>query len=173
MAIFTQISQTVLGADTATITFSSIPGTYTNLLLTFYARADTVASEESVKMQFNSDTGANYHVQLLAGSGGTASAAEQLNQSYIRLGKAPAASATANYFGASVSMIYSYANTSFFKPVTTHLISVYAATTGTMDSELEVGHWRNTGAMTQIDITPVTATKKFKTGTTATLYGMP
>jgi hypothetical protein len=54
------ISRQTLGADTATVTFSSIPGDFTHLRMTVMARSTTAAGSDSLFLRFNGDTAGNY-----------------------------------------------------------------------------------------------------------------
>jgi len=54
----TVISDQTLGADTQTISFTSIPGTYTHLRLFVLLRTDSANNDIGVR--FNNDAGANY-----------------------------------------------------------------------------------------------------------------
>lgn len=53
---------TVSGSSVASLTFSSIPGTYKHLLLVYSARATGANNYQSLRMQMNGDTGANYDI---------------------------------------------------------------------------------------------------------------
>jgi len=73
---YTLISSNVLSSSAASVTFSSIPSTYTDLVLRISARNDGAATTDNAKLQFNGDTSsANYSWNYLRGNGSTASAA--------------------------------------------------------------------------------------------------
>ena len=71
-ATYEPIASTTLGTAAADITFSSIPGTYTDLVLVLYGGFATAASD--LYTQFNSDTGTNYSNSDLRGNGTAAAA---------------------------------------------------------------------------------------------------
>jgi hypothetical protein len=54
------ISRQTLGADTATVTFSSIPGDFAHLRMTVMARSTVAAGSDFLFLRFNSDSGTNY-----------------------------------------------------------------------------------------------------------------
>jgi hypothetical protein len=55
------IATQTLGSAAASVTFSSIPGTYTDLVIVCTPLRVTAGAEELV-FQFNSDTGSNYSI---------------------------------------------------------------------------------------------------------------
>jgi hypothetical protein len=65
------IATTTLGSDTANVTFSTISGSYTDLILVLSAKGSV--NDRSVLLQFNSDTGSNYSATYVFGSGSSAS----------------------------------------------------------------------------------------------------
>jgi hypothetical protein len=73
---YTLISSQVLGSNTASITFSSIPGTYTDLTLRVSARSDDAGQMDYLVTRFNSDSATNYSNTSLYGSGGAAAGNE-------------------------------------------------------------------------------------------------
>jgi len=64
------IATTTLAAAAASYTFSSIPATYTDLVL--ISSCQVTNNNDAVRMQLNSDTAANYSNTQLAGNGTTA-----------------------------------------------------------------------------------------------------
>jgi len=58
-ATYEPIATTTLGSATATVTFSSIPGTYTDLRLIAKVKETSTAGDS--RMRFNGDTGTNYN----------------------------------------------------------------------------------------------------------------
>ncbi len=113
---------TVGSGGTSTITFSSIPSTYTHLQVRLIARggrtdADTAAG--GLYIQLNSNYLTSMH--QLRGNGSAASAAGYsggLNNGYIIIW-VPASNASANIFGAGVVDILDYANTNKTKVIRT------------------------------------------------------
>jgi hypothetical protein len=57
---YNTIASTTTTASTSTITFSSIPSTYTDLVVKIYIPTSS-ANGENLCMRFNGDTGANYN----------------------------------------------------------------------------------------------------------------
>ena len=69
-------TQTVSGTSTSTVTFSSIPQTYTDLVL---VSAITQSADVSNYLRFNSDTGTNYSRTRLVGTGSSATSVRGTN----------------------------------------------------------------------------------------------
>lgn len=162
------ISDQTLGADTASISFSSIPATYKHLLLLVQARSDAVATHTGLSMQFNGDTGANYDQQYLQSDNTTNTGARVTAQTALRAGIISAANAAANAASANRIDIPNYAGTTFLK----HFVaqSSDSIATATPLLEMESGYWRSTAAITSILLFP--ASGNFKTGSRATLFGL-
>jgi len=76
---FESIQTVNITSNTATITFSSIPATYTHLQVRFIGRSSNVsAGTDNLQIRLNSDTGSNYAEHYLAGDGNnTVSASAQ------------------------------------------------------------------------------------------------
>jgi hypothetical protein len=100
------------------VTFSSIPSTYTHLQLRILGRGANTNAECQFAYQFNGDGGSNYTFHLVRangsgifadGIGGTTAA--------IATVRYAAANASANMFGAGITDILDYSNTSKNKTV--------------------------------------------------------
>ena len=74
------IATQTLGSAAATITFSSIPATYTDLRLVLVGTSTISANP---KINFNSDTATNYSQTILSGNGSVANSARQTNGTTI------------------------------------------------------------------------------------------
>jgi hypothetical protein len=71
MAItYEPIATTTLGSAAATVTFSSISGAYTDLIVV--ANLAQSAGSNSLRFRLNGDTGSNYSATILRGYGSTA-----------------------------------------------------------------------------------------------------
>jgi hypothetical protein len=158
------IATQTLGSDTATVTFSTIPQTYTDLVLVCLTRSTRAANAgDSMRIRFNSDTGTNYSTTVLQGSvdGAESTRFTSATSAYMRI---PAATATANVFSPSIWNIMNYSN------ITTYKTTLQKGTSVTDQVELDVSLWRNTAAITTIDIS--TSNGNLVSGSTFTLYGI-
>ncbi len=162
---FDSIATTTLGSAAATITFSSIPSTYTDLRLVLVA---TASSANTVYPRFtvNNDTGSNYSNTTLKANGTTAASDRDTSQSSFILGpfNYVAVSTTIPTFGAID--IFSYAGSTN----KTCLTESNNDLNGSGEITRRVGLWRSTAAINRIDI--LGNGGNFATGTTATLYGI-
>ena len=156
-ATYEPIASTTLGTAAADITFSSIPGTYTDLVLVLYGGFATTTSD--LYTQFNSDTGTNYSNTDLRGNGSAAASSGTSSVAYIRHNQN-----TVDSPSTWVIQVMSYANTNVFK---TALSAFASAGNGV---ERSVGLWRSTNAITDIKV--YTSSGNLSSGFTASLYGI-
>ena len=158
---YTPIATTTLGSAASSVTFSSISGAYTDLVL-IVVPANSAGS--TVRMQLNGDTGSNYSNTFLKGNGSSASSARSSSQTYLTLGDDAAPTRT---LGESVwiSHIMNYSNSTTNKTVLTR------ANVASSGVEAVVGLWRSTAAITQVSVQQG-GSVTFSTGSTFTLYGV-
>jgi hypothetical protein len=142
---------TVGGGGSATITFSSIPATYTHLQIRAICKTTAGTSNiNSIFGQFNSDTGSNYARHFLNGSGSAAGVGAGTSNSSMFFGTNIETLGT-NAFAANVIDILDYANTNKYK-TTRSLSGVDANGSGYV--QFMSGLWMNTAAVTSITISP-------------------
>jgi hypothetical protein len=153
---YTPIATTTLSSTASSVTFSSISGAYTDLILVAnLKKASGVIS--NLALTINSDTGSNYSYTRLIGDGTTASSARassvtDCNGGYI----------TTNWATTIINFM-NYSNTTTYKTslVRTNNDRVAAV----------VNLWRSTAAITTIKLEEV-VTGDIVTGSTFTLYGI-
>lgn len=155
------IATTTLGANATTITFNSISSAYTDLRLVLVA-----LTNNDGKITFNSDTATNYSQTYIYGEGSAANSGRFTNQAFLYTDPGY------GFFTAGVPVLYtvdifSYAGSTYKTTLQTNNDD----RNGSGAVERSVGLWRNTAAITRIDITSA-ATNGWLTGTTATLYGI-
>jgi hypothetical protein len=166
---YESIATTTVGSGgTATITFSSIPATYTHLQLRILARTDRAAVTDFAKLQFNTDTTTNYSIHGLEGNGATASAYGVASQNNVNVYRYAGASATASVFGVSVIDILDYALTTKYKTVR---CLGGADNNGSGVLGLASGAWLSTSAVNRIDLTAGIGTS-FSQYSSFALYGI-
>jgi len=155
---YTPIATQTLGSTATTITFSSIPSTYTDLqIVTSVTSTSSTAS--AMYIRFNSDTASNYSYTYLYGTGSAAGSARSSNQSNIYFGSASSQEVTTN-----IGFVNSYANSSVYK---TCICRESASKTEALAC---VGLWRSTSAISTIDL--FTTGYVFSAGSTFSLYGI-
>jgi len=164
-ATYEPIATNTLTGTTSSVTFSSIPGTYTDLILvqTF---PDGQTTGPYTSIQFNSDTGSNYSTTFLTGYNGTVDSNRTTNATYIRMGSS---SYLANAI--CITHIMNYSNTTTYKTVVGR--NNFGQPSSTMkETQAQVGMWRSTSAITSITISRVLSSTDFVSGCTFTLYGI-
>ena len=153
---------TISGSSTNTYTFSSIPSTYTDLVLAFANFQGT--TNYSFALRFNGDSGSNYSYTVLEGNGTSASSGTST-------------STTGYYNGAVIGFpdskssgmfsIMNYSNSTTYKTI---LGRYNYRGTGLSGMGISVGTWRNTSAINSV--TFFLASGNFTAGSSATLYGI-
>jgi len=156
-ATYEPISTQTLGSATATVTFSSIPQTYTDIVVVV---AGSLSANQYVAIRFNSDTASNYSFTRVAGDGSTAVSARGTSETFGRL----AIGNPTNQFNV-IGQIQNYSNSTTYKTWLSRS-NIPADYVGAL-----AGLWRSTSAITAIQILTTTA-DTFATGSTFTLYGI-
>lgn len=162
-ATYEPIATTTLGSTNTTVTFSSIPSTYTDLRLVFIGLSASGAPD--VYIRFNSDTSSIYSGTYLQGNGTTASSFFTSSQTAADISAGVGWSTTTYSF--LTLDIFSYTGSTF----KTFLNSETADRNGSGALTRVVGSWRSTSAINRIDLTFSNA-GSFAVGTTATLFGI-
>jgi hypothetical protein len=158
---YTPIATTTLGATAASVTFSTISGAYTDLVLVLAGGTDAASGWG---LRFNSDTGSNYSRTYLTGTGSAAGNGTDTNQTTADIAYNGILGNNTNYN--SIVNIMNYSNTTTYK---TAISRSNNAATG-VDASTSL--WRSTSAITTIEIRTTTAGKIFNVGSIFTLYGI-
>jgi hypothetical protein len=171
---YTFISSQVLSSSAATVTFSSIPATYTDLVLRCSTRTNQASNIDNIMLKYNGSSATNYSfisiigntlstVLNSAGGGGTS----------LRTGYANGSNATGNAFGSAEIYITNYASSlankvgSSFSATENNISNAaYAA----VISNAAIG-WDNTSNITSIEITPLNG-PNWVPGSSFYLYGI-
>ena len=159
-------SSTVGSGGAANIEFTSIPSTYTDLVVKLSGRT-TTGSFLNPRFQFNGDTGSNYRWRSIYTSGSGNGSNSSTSETAIIIGNIPGSSETASTFGNTEIYIPNYAGSSQ-KSTSADIASENNATTSY--SALGAGLWTGTAAITSIKFLPDTS--NFAQYTTAYLYGI-
>ena len=155
------IATNTLSSSAATVTFSSISGSYTDLVL--ISTAKLVSGTAGMQLQFNGDTGSNYSNTFLWADGSTAGSVGNSNATSINFHYGAYLDST--NWAVQISQIMNYSNATTRKTVINRDGS---ASTGT---DLIVGLWRNTSAINQV-VVKLGNANSFASGSTFTLYGI-
>ena len=153
---YVAIAEQTLGSTAASVTFSSIPGTYTDLVVV----CNPIESGTSnlVWAQVNGDTGANYSDTVIYGTGSAANSTRHTGVNWIY---AFLTSDTGNKN--TIIQFMNYSNTTTYK-------TVIARSNSTANYvQAGVYLWGNTDAITSILLS---AQGTFPIGSTFSLYGI-
>jgi len=152
------IATTTLGSAANTITFSSIPSTYTDLRVVWFG----IQSTSQFRFRFNNDTATNYSLTVLQGDGSSVTSSRFTSQSFIYASTSAAAT-----YGAFMSIdVMSYAGSTY----KTALVTTSRDLNGSGSVDRAVGLWRSTAAINRVDL--FLGSGNMDAGATATLYGI-
>jgi hypothetical protein len=157
--------QTVGSGGAASVTFSSIPQTYTDLKLVVSIRGTRSATTEGLLLSFNG-SGSSFSTRLLGGSGSST-----FSSTYTRgyTGDVDAANATANTFGSGDIYIPNYTSANY-KSFSTDVVQ--EDNSSTAYAEMFAGLWSNTAAITSLTIATDTGGQTWAEFSTFYLYGI-
>ena len=150
-ATYVPIQTQTLGSAVTTINFTSIPQTYTDLVLVVNV---LTATNTSINIQFNGDTGSNYSCTRAYSGYGSDRISNTTNSLY---------SWTAFNNSSYQFHIQNYSNNTTYKSFLGRMSDVGN------NAGMYVSLWRSTAAITSLNFF---GSSNFTTGTTATLYGI-
>jgi hypothetical protein len=163
-AMFPIASRIVTGTAVSSISFTSIPATYTHLQVRYMVFGQSSTAQY---FRLNGDTGANYARHLLVTGGSTvnAYAAASVNELWPNAGIN-----TSSFPTVGVVDILDYKNTSKYK--TTRTLGGVDNNGGATNNEigLSSGLWMNTNAVTSITFFPLSG--NYTQYTHIALYGI-
>lgn len=152
---YEKIATNTLTSNTATVTFSSISGSYTDLVVIISGYMTSGAGYGFVRV--NGDTGSNYSRTFIQGDGSSviSSRGSSDNQTYITMYNTNSTNAIFNFMN--------YSNTTTYK--------TYLSTDGGTEGSVIItaNLWRSTSAITSISFIAVS---NFISGTTFNVYGI-
>lgn len=157
------ISTQTLGTAVADVYFTSIPQTYTDLVLVISGNS---ASYFNTGFRLNSDNSAIYSWTELYGTGSTAASGRIVTNTFGRFDNYAGMDTTGRNI--IVANFMNYSNSTTYKTVvnrSNNAGGTYPAT------QANVNLWRNTAAITAINVLSSTGAQ-FSVGSTFTLYGI-
>jgi hypothetical protein len=161
---YTPLATVTLGTAAASVTFSSIPATYRDLVLVVNG---TVSSAAYARLRYNGDTGSNYLAVVMMGRGGLSPGAASGSGTYDGI-YLPWNTIVASERFALNAQIMDYSATDKHKT----LLSRSNATTTDYGQSVyaEAWRWANTSAITSVSVSATAG--NFNTGATFNLYGV-
>lgn len=167
-----KLAENLLVAIAASVTFSSIPQTFRNLRLDWYARSDTAAVTANLLAQVNGISTATYDREVVNGAGAAWAFGELLAQTSMQLSRITGATATANYFGQGEAKIKHYTGAVGNKLMTSTGSLSWGDVTGQIEISVTTGKWR-TAAAPVTSLTLLPSAGNFIAGSLFTLWGEP
>lgn len=164
MPTYTLIASNTLGSSAASVTFSSIPNTYTDLILRISSRSDTAAVTGQVDIAFNGTSFATNSRTYIQGDGSAATSATFGSMNFRNVG----ASSTASTFANTEIYIPNY-NVSQYKPVSLFSVTENNATNAFVVATAALRS--DTAAVTSIYLQS-NGTNGFVSGSSFFLYGI-
>ena len=153
---YTPIATTTTSGSASSYTFTSIPSTYTDLVLVIQGSAD---ASTTVALRVNGDTGSNYSFTYIYGNGSSATSSRGTSQTNMISNDITTSQST------GIAQFMNYSNTTTNKTVLTRGGAADISTLG------NVNLWRNTAAITSITVF-LASPRTFSNGSTFTLYGI-
>lgn len=161
------ISTVTTTGTPASIDFTSIPQTYTDLVLVFVNTGS--AGVVGVRTRFNNDSSAIYDKMYVFAQNSSISRGQQTNATSYN-----AIASGLHEYAESWINICNYSNTNTFTTLLSRLTGTGDAgsswTTRDTRSWYDTGRWRSTAAVTSINLSPDSG--NFAVGTIVTLFGI-
>jgi len=169
---YTLISSQVLSSSAASVTFSAIPSTYTDLVVRLSARCTYSgnAYPNYLYTRFNSDTGTNYSETLLFGQDGTAYSSRSASATFSQMLTENSDASTVNTFSNVEFYIPSYLSTST-KPFSNFGVAENNATTAYIIGA-GASQYRGTSAISSITFSMSAGAGSFMANSSFYLYGI-
>jgi hypothetical protein len=157
---YEKIATTTLGSNQTSVSFTSISGSYTDIVVI----SNVTGNDGAICMRFNNDSGGNYSTTTIRGNGTSALSSRVSNYTYLN--GASNLSVSAGILQTAIWNIQNYSNTTTNKSV------LFRDGMSTHITGATVGLWRNTAAITRVDLSPEFGSNTFYTGSVFTLYGI-
>ena len=157
---YTPIATQTLGSAAATVTFSSISGSYTDLVLV--CNTGVTAAGYTLYMRLNGDTTTLYSGTRLSGNGSAAASYRASSLSFIFAGLNLPNTLTNNV----IFQLMNYSNS------TTNKTVLYRMNDASDGVAAGVGLYRSTSAITSIELSAELGATTLLAGSTFTLYGI-
>jgi hypothetical protein len=156
---YVALDKVTLGTAASTVTFTSIPQGYTDLVI-ICQNGNTSGSRADIGLRFNGDSGSNYSRTNVLGTGTSALSARFTNETAMNLLGYPAS----GEINQTITQIMNYSNSTTYKTVLNRLNNLGYETMAS------VGLWRNTAAITSVEVR--ISSNTMPAGSTFSLYGI-
>jgi hypothetical protein len=167
MATYTLISATTLTTTTATVSLTSIPSDYTDLVVRMSARADGAVLQPQMYVYFNNNSTTLHTGTQVQGSGSAATSGSSSNPVFIA--RINGASSVSNTFNNFEMYVPSY-TASQAKPFSGFNVQEDNATAAYQ--QITAGLYNSTTAISRIDFNIAAGAYSFVSGSSFYLYGI-
>jgi hypothetical protein len=157
MSTYTPIATQTLGSAAASVTFSSLPQNYTDLVLVINGAGNNDVDWRIVFGENSIDSTTSYSQTTMYASSGNATSYRESNTTGIGSG------GILTSIGTSIIQIMNYSNSNTYK-------TILVRTNSSLYTQSRVGSWRKTEPIKILQMYPDSGT--FNSGTTFTLYGI-
>jgi hypothetical protein len=161
---YVALDKVTVGTATSTITFSSIPQGYTDLVLVMNGNTDAATTTKLNVGNGTIDTGANYSWTVLSGTGGAANSYRESSVNFTQNERYANWDASNN--ANTIISLQNYSN------ATTNKTWLTRGNNAAAGVDAIVGMWRNTSAINIIRVSCTNAGRTFSVGSTFSLYGI-
>jgi hypothetical protein len=170
---YVAIATQTLGSAAASVTFSSIPATYTDLILISFAQGQASGGDNRLVLQFNGDTASNYSSTYLIGNGTSATSSRDSNRGQVD-NVTQLADSGSNSFSPFIHHIMNYANATTYKTILQRGNDAGDTTSAYRQVGASASLWRSTSAITSIVVKGLggNGSSGFSAGSTFSLYGI-
>ena len=154
---YTALANITLGSSASSVTFSSIPATYRDLVLVCEGIPTNVS--DMIRLRFNGDTGNNYNWVEAGGNGSATYSNTVANTAQVNFG-----------YLVGTHRISMFGNIMDYSATDKHkTVLVRQSATGEAVA-MRANRWANTAAITSLNVS--TTTNSFSAGFTFALYGI-
>jgi hypothetical protein len=157
---YTPIATTTLGSAASSFDFTSIPSTYTDLVIV--ANYSLSTTSDITRVRFNGDSVSSNSTTWMIGDGTSATSSRSISAGFMRCFVVPT---SASGLRTTTLNIQNYSNSTTYKTV------LIRSGTASASVQAFVGLWSSTSAITSMSFTN-SGTATFDAGSTFTLYGI-
>jgi len=162
------ISSNVLSSTAASVTFSAIPSTYTDLVLRISAKTDRANANDGIKLLVNGSSASVYGERNVNGNGATATSNGNANLAYGALRSGATGASTANVFSSTEVYLPNY-NDATIHPFGSIQVQEDNSTTARIFATAST--FNTSGSITSLTLNPETG-PNFVSGSSFYLYGI-
>jgi hypothetical protein len=154
---YTPLATVTLGSSAASVTFSSIPAIYRDLIL--IVNGSSTTSQANLAIRYNSDSGSNYSYVEMYGNGSSAvSTSSTLSYAY-----------SGNLF---TNLVMGVVQVMDYSATDKHKTLLSRSSAPSNQVAAIASRWANTAAITSLQVLALDSTNNFASGSTFSLYGV-